>query len=50
MCRHSNPMNVRLMTYTRYGPMVGCLVCGKSWLVNEPKDTRAPLASRQRRQ
>jgi hypothetical protein len=50
MCRHQNPMNVRLVTYTRYGPMVGCLVCGKSWLVNEPKGSPAPLARRPGRQ
>jgi hypothetical protein len=33
-------MNVRLMMYTRYGPMVGCLACGKSWLVSEHKHAR----------
>ena len=33
MCAHRNPMNVRLISYTRYGAMVGCLGCGTSWLV-----------------
>jgi hypothetical protein len=40
-------MNLRLMTYTRYGPMVGCLACGTSWLVSVRQDTPAPPASRQ---
>jgi hypothetical protein len=35
MCAHGNQMNVRLITYTRYGPMVGCLACGTSWLVRD---------------
>jgi hypothetical protein len=51
MCAHSqNPMSLRLMTYTRYGAMVGCLVCGKSWLVTDPKRTSAPLADSSRSQ
>jgi hypothetical protein len=29
-------MNLRLLTYTPYGPMVGCLACGTSWLVKDP--------------
>jgi hypothetical protein len=40
-------MSLRLMTYTRYGPMVGCLVCGKSWLVSDRRDTPAPVETRQ---
>jgi hypothetical protein len=26
-------MHLRLISYTSYGPMVGCLACGASWLV-----------------
>jgi hypothetical protein len=37
-------MNLRLITYTRYGAMVGCLSCGTSWLVSVRQDTSAPLA------
>ena len=29
-------MNLRLMTYTRYGAMVGCLSCGTSWFSSVP--------------
>ncbi|HEY7121675.1 MAG TPA: hypothetical protein VH329_03860 [Solirubrobacterales bacterium] len=28
-------MQLRLMTYTPYGPMLGCLACGTSWLVRD---------------
>jgi hypothetical protein len=38
-CTHGNQLKVRLVTYTRYGPMVGCLTCGTSWIVKQP--TRA---------
>jgi hypothetical protein len=49
MCGHSNPLNLRLMTYTRYGAMVGCLSCGTSYFVDLRRDTNtpAPPASRQ---
>ena len=42
-------MSLRLMTYTRYGAMVGCLSCGTSFFVDLRKDTNtaAPPASRQ---
>ncbi len=40
MCTHTNPMNLRLMTYTRYGAMVGCLSCGTSWLITLGDETR----------
>jgi hypothetical protein len=46
MCTHQNPLSLRLMTYTPYGAMVGCLVCGKSWFVSQAKETPAPLADR----
>jgi hypothetical protein len=36
MCGHGNPLNLRLMTYTRYGAMVGCLSCGTSWFISVP--------------
>jgi hypothetical protein len=39
-------MTVRLVSYTRYGPMVGCLVCGKSWLVSGQKHTRPQHTAR----
>jgi hypothetical protein len=29
-------MQLRLLSYTSYGPMVGCLACGNSWLVKAP--------------
>jgi hypothetical protein len=35
MCAHENLMQLRLMTYTPYGPMLGCLACGTSWLVRD---------------
>jgi hypothetical protein len=35
MCTHENLMQLRLMTYTPYGPMLGCLACGNSWLVRD---------------
>ncbi len=38
-------MKLRLMAYTRYGPMVGCLACGTSRLV-KAQEAPAPLASR----
>jgi hypothetical protein len=44
MCGHENLLKLRLMTYTRYGPLVGCLACGTSWLVKVPQDTPVPLA------
>jgi hypothetical protein len=34
VCTHRNPWELRLITYTRYGAMVGCLRCGTSWLVS----------------
>jgi hypothetical protein len=45
-------MNLRLMTYTRYGAMVGCISCGVSFFVDLRKDTNtpAPPASRQNAQ
>jgi hypothetical protein len=46
MCDHSNQMKLRLITYTRYGPMVGCLACGSSWLVKAHQDIPVPVASR----
>ena len=33
-CTHRNPWDLRLITYTRYGAMVGCLRCGTSWLMS----------------
>jgi hypothetical protein len=52
MCGHVNPLNLRLMTYTRYGAMVGCLSCGNSFFVDLRKDANkpAPHASRQNAQ
>jgi hypothetical protein len=49
MCEHSNPLKLRLMTYTRYGAMVGCVSCGSSFFVDLRRDTNtpAPPASRQ---
>jgi hypothetical protein len=49
MCGHGNPLNLRLMTYTRYGAMVGCLSCGTSYFVDLRRDTNtpAPRTSRQ---
>jgi hypothetical protein len=35
MCTHGNQLKLRLITYTQYGPMCGCLACGTSWLVRE---------------
>ena len=32
-CGHANPMHLRLIMYTRYGPWIGCLGCGTSWLI-----------------
>jgi len=46
MCTHTNPMTLRLMTYTRYGAMVGCLSCGTSWLIALRYETPASLAGR----
>ena len=34
-CGHTNPMQLRLISYTRYGPMIGCLECGASWLIRD---------------
>jgi len=34
VCTHQNPWELRLITYTRYGAMVGCLQCGTSWLTS----------------
>jgi hypothetical protein len=45
MCGHTNPMKLRLMTYTPYGAMVGCLSCGTSWLVSVHQDTPTPATS-----
>jgi hypothetical protein len=52
MCGHVNPLNLRLMTYTRYGAMVGCLSCGNSFFVDLRKDANkpAPHTSRQNAQ
>jgi hypothetical protein len=42
-------MNLRLMSYTRYGAMVGCVSCGASFFVDLRRDTNtpAPPTSRQ---
>jgi hypothetical protein len=45
MCGHHNPMQLRLLTYTQYGALVGCLSCGSSWLVSVQRATPAPAAS-----
>jgi hypothetical protein len=45
MCGHTNPMNLRLVTYTRYGALVGCLSCGTSWLVDLNNQAQAPATS-----
>jgi hypothetical protein len=47
MCAHENLMQLRLLTYTRYGAMCGCLGCGTSWLIRgtdwgTPRDTSDP--------
>jgi hypothetical protein len=34
-CRHSDPRHLRLITYTSYGPMVGCLRCGSAKLIRQ---------------
>jgi hypothetical protein len=49
MCGHVNPLNLRLMTYTRYGAMVGCVSCGTAFFVDLRKDANkpAPQTSRQ---
>jgi hypothetical protein len=49
MCEHLNPLNLRLLNYTRYGAMVGCVSCGNSFFVDLRRDTNkpAPQASRQ---
>ena len=39
-------MKLRLVAYTRYGPMVGCLACGTSRLVKVGQDTPAPRTGR----
>jgi hypothetical protein len=45
-------MKLRLITYTQYGPMVGCLACGTSWLVREAaggrssREEASPIAER----
>jgi hypothetical protein len=52
MCVHGNQMKLRLITYTQYGPMVGCLACGTSWLVREAaggrssREEASPIAER----
>jgi len=35
MCRRAGPESLRLIAYTRYGPMVGCLRCGVSTLIRD---------------
>jgi hypothetical protein len=35
MCAHQNQLKLRLITYTRYGALCGCLTCGSSWLVRD---------------
>lgn len=42
-CTHRKPRELRLITYTRYGAMVGCLQCGTSWLI---RDERCPEKQR----
>ena len=46
MCTHKNQLDLRLITYTRYGPMCGCLACGTSWIVREKAAKRPPARSR----
>ncbi len=41
-------MQLRLITYTSYGPMIGCLACGASWLVRVPGETSATEAGTER--
>jgi hypothetical protein len=40
VCAHRDQTNLRLITHTRYGPMLGCLACGTSWLVREAGGSR----------
>jgi hypothetical protein len=49
MCEHLTPLNLRLLNYTRYGAMVGCVSCGNSFFVDLRRDTNkpAPQTSRQ---
>ena len=46
MCRHDNPASLRLIAYTRYGPLIGCLECGTSMLARDFGP--APVSSRRR--
>jgi hypothetical protein len=43
-CTHRNPWEFRLITYTRYGAMVGCLQCGTSWLIRTTSSRPLPYS------
>jgi hypothetical protein len=45
VCGHQNPWDLRLITYTRYGAMVGCLQCGTSWLIRATSTRPFPYSS-----
>jgi hypothetical protein len=44
-CAHGNQLKVRLLTYTPYGPLVGCLTCGTSWIARTAAEKPVPSTS-----